>query len=366
MVFLMAAGGTGGHVLPALAVARELRARGHQVLFVGTRKGLECRLAPVEGFAVECIEIGALKRVGWVRQVRTLWQLPLSTLRAMGLLKRCGAAAVFSMGGYVAGPVCLAAWLRGTPLVVMEPNVVPGFTNRWAGKVARRVLLNFPETATFFSAGKCEVTGVPVREEFFRLPPKPPGEFFDVLVTGGSQGSRRLNEAVRQSWPLFRAGPVRVRITLQTGPAAYAELVREFAQAGIPGRVTAFIDDMPGAFAQADLVVCRAGAGTVAELAAAGKPALLVPFPYAADDHQLRNAEALVRAGAARMVLDHELTGERLYREVMELASEPERLASMGRAARKFARPGAAQRVAQVLIEEARKGLDRDIGEVEQ
>jgi len=367
MVFVMAAGGTGGHVWPAVAVARELRRRGHQAVFVGRRGGLEERLAPAEGFELEFIEISGLKRVGLVKQLRTLWQLPSSTFRALGLLKRRRAAAVFSMGGYVAGPVCLAAWLLGVPLVVLEPNAVPGLTNRWTGKVAARILLNFAEAARHFPADRSELSGVPVREEFFRLAAKPPGEWFDVLVTGGSQGSRRLNEAARQSWPLFRASGLRVRMTLQTGPAFYAELAREFAQAGLPGAVTPFIEDMAGALSGADLVVCRAGAGALAELAAAGKPAVLVPFPFAADQHQLRNAEALVRAGAARLVLDREMNGQRLYREVRELAERPERLESMARAVREFARPQAAERAAEALLRAARGvGLDREAGQSKQ
>jgi UDP-N-acetylglucosamine--N-acetylmuramyl-(pentapeptide) pyrophosphoryl-undecaprenol N-acetylglucosamine transferase len=354
MVFVMAGGGTGGHVMPALAVARELRERGHEAVFIGTRRGLEARLAPLHGFPIEWIEIGGLKRVGTARRLRTLAQLPLSTGRAARLLGRRGAAAVFSLGGYAAGPVALAAWLRGTPLVILEPNAVPGLTNRWMGKVARRILLNFPEAAACFPRGRSELSGVPVRAEFFQVPAKSPGPEFEVLVTGGSQGSRTLNQAARQSWALLRSAGLPLRMVLQSGPAAYPELAREFQQAGIPGQVIPFIDDMPAAFARADLVVCRAGAGALAELAAAGKPALLVPFPYAADQHQLRNAEALVRAGAARMVPDGELDGRRLYEEIAALAARPERLEAMSRAVRRFARPEAARRAAEVLEEAGR------------
>lgn len=364
MVFVMAAGGTGGHVLPALAVARELRRRGRQAVFLGTRRGLEARLVPQAGFPVEFIEIGALKRVGAGRRLRTLAQLPSGVWRAARLLGKLEAAAVLSLGGYAAGPVALAAWLRGTPLLILEPNAVPGLTNRWMGRAAARVLLNFPEAARYFPAGRTELSGVPVREEFFAIPFKPPGETFEVLVTGGSQGSRTLNEAARRSWPLFRASNFPVRMVLQTGPAAYEPLACEFAGSGIAGQITPFIDDMPAAFARADLVVCRSGAGAVAELAAAGKPALLVPFPYAADQHQLRNAEALVRAGAARMAADAELDGRRLYEEVRELAGQPALLEQMSRAVRSFARPDAARRAADALEAAVRGGakipVDRD------
>ncbi len=354
MVFLMAGGGTGGHVIPALAVARELRRRGHEPFFIGTPSGLEARLVPSEGFPIDWIEIGGLKRVGVAQTLRTMGQLPLSTLRVWRLIGERRPAAVFSMGGYAAGPVMLAAWLRRIPIVIMEPNAMPGLTNRWMGRAVARALINFEESAAFFPPGRTERTGVPVRAEFFSLPPKPRGEMLNLLVTGGSQGSRTLNRAARESWPLFRESGLSVRMTLQTGPAGYAEFHRDFLLAGIEGEVVAFIDDMPAAFAEADLVICRSGAGAVAELAAAGKPSILVPFPYAADQHQLRNAEALARAGAARLVLDEEMTGRRLFEEVKGLASEEGLLERVGEAARRFARPRAAERAADVLEEAAR------------
>lgn len=348
---MMAGGGTGGHVMPALAVARELRRRGHAAVFVGTRAGLEARLVPREGFSLEFIEIGRLKRVGALEVARTLLELPWRVVQAAGLVRRLRPAAVFSMGGFAAGPVALAACLLRLPLVVMEPNAMPGITNRRLGRCLTRALVSFPEAGRYFPEGRWEVTGLPVREEFFAIPPKPREAVLTVLLTGGSQGSRRLNEAARESWPLFAGGPLPVRFIHQTGPAAYPELAAAFAATGLEGELVPFLDDMPGAFARSDLVVCRSGAGAVAELAAAGKPAILVPFPYAADDHQLRNAEAFAAAGAARLVLDREMTGRRLFEEVMSLASEPGRLERMGQAARKLARPGAARRAADILEE---------------
>lgn len=353
--FLMAAGGTGGHVMPALAVARELRRRGHEPFFIGSRKGLEAKLVPAEGFPLECIEVGPLVRVGWRRTVRTLLEIPSGVWKSMGILKRRRAAAVFSMGGYAAGPPTLAAWLRGIPIVLMEPNAAPGVTNRWLGRFAERALIHFESAASGFPRGKCELTGVPVREEFFAIPPKPPGSCFTLLITGGSQGSRRLNQASRQAWPLFRAAEFRLRLVHQCGEQDYAELSREFEASGLEGEVTPFIRDMPAAFAAADLVVCRSGAGAVAELAAAGKPSILVPFPYAAGQHQLRNAEQMAAAGAARLVRDEELDGRRLFEETRALASEPDRLVRMGQAARALARPGAAARAADLLEELAAK-----------
>ena len=340
----MAGGGTGGHVIPALAVARELRGRGHRVFFAGTERGMESKLVPAEGFELRTIQIGGLNRVGIAQTAVTLARLPFTTMFCARMLR--DTSAVFSMGGYVAGPPVMAALLRRTPVVVMEPNAVPGFTNRIIARFVERALVSFPETAAFFPNGRTEVTGLPVREEFFRIAPKPRGEVLSVLITGGSQGSRTLNRAAQASWPLFRESGFPVRMVLQTGNSGFAEASAAFAACGLPGEVVPFIADMPAAFAAADLVVCRSGAGAVSELAAAGKPAILVPFPFAADDHQTRNAEAMERGGAARLVRDAEMSGEVLYRLATTLKGE---LDAMGTAARQFAKPGAASRAADIL-----------------
>jgi UDP-N-acetylglucosamine--N-acetylmuramyl-(pentapeptide) pyrophosphoryl-undecaprenol N-acetylglucosamine transferase len=343
----MSGGGTGGHAIPALAVARELRRRGYGVFFVGTARGIEAKLVPAEGFELRPIDIGGLNRVKMRQRIATLSRLPLATAHCARFLR--GVSAVFSMGGYAAGPPVMAALLRRIPVVVMEPNAVPGFTNRVIGRFVYRALLSFPETARFFPAGRTEITGLPVREEFFSIPAKAPGGPITVLITGGSQGSRTLNRAARESWPLFARAAAPVRILHQSGAQAFAELRTAFAHCGLQGEVVPFIPDMPAAFAAADLVVCRSGAGAVSELAAAGKPSLLVPFPFAADDHQTRNAEVMQRGGACRLVTDSEMTGEKLYSVVSELTTAPETLARMGEAARKFARPGAARRAADIL-----------------
>ena len=353
--FLMAGGGTGGHVIPLLAVAQELKRRGHRPFFVGTRQGIEARLVPAEGFPIEWIEIGGLKGVGPARTLRTLSQLPGSVTRALAVLRSRRPVAVFSMGGYAAGPAMLAAKLRGIPVVLMEPNAVAGMTNRFMGRFVDRALVNFAEAAAQFPKGKTELAGLPVRGEFFAVPGNRRGDTLVILITGGSRGSRRLNLAARQSWPLFRDAHFRPRIIHQCGQEDYAELARDFAATGLEGEVIPFIADMPKCFAEADLIVCRSGAGAVSELAAAGRPAILVPFPHAADQHQLRNAEALVRAGAARLVADLDFTGERFFREVSALASEAGGLERMGLAARSLAHPGAAARAADILEEFARK-----------
>ena len=345
--FVMTGGGTGGHVMPALAVARELRARGHAVRFIGTRRGLEAKLVPAEGFPIEWIEIGGLNRVGFKKTLITLAELPFSVWTASRMLDRDRPAAVFSMGGFVAGPVLLAALWKRVPVVVMEPNAIPGFTHRKLARFVARALVSFPETAKWFPAAVTEVTGMPVREEVFAIPSKPSGGKLTILITGGSQGSRTLNRAAQESWPLW--GGTLVRIIHQTGPRAYEQFASGFRASGIDGEISPFLADMPAAFASADIVVSRAGMSTVSELAAAGKPSILVPLPTAADQHQLRNAEAMERIGAARMVLDAEFSGQRLVEEVTRLSQSPDLLNVMGQAARGFAKPDAARRAADVL-----------------
>lgn len=350
-LFVMAGGGTGGHVIPAIAVAREICRRGGEVLFVGTERGVESRLVPAAGFRLEKIRVGGIKNLGLATRLTSLWRLVSETGSQVLRFAEWKPAAVFSMGGYVAGPPVLAALLRGIPVVVMEPNAVPGLTNRRIARWVKRALVSFEETARFFPKGRTELTGLPVREEFFRIPAKPAGDEFTVLITGGSQGSRTLNEAARQSWPLFREARIPVRLIHQTGVAMHEAVAADFAKSGLAGEITPFIADMPAAFAAADLVVCRSGAGAVSELAAAGKPSVLIPFPFAADQHQLKNAQAFERAGAARMSLDRDWSGPRFFEAVRDLHEDRARLRSMGECARKLAHPGAALRAAEIVME---------------
>lgn len=352
--FIFTGGGTGGHIFPALAVAKVLRQRGHDILFIGTRNGMEARLVPQAGYPMEYVQIGGLNRVGMARQMKTLFELPLSAGMATGILGDWKPDAVFSTGGYVAGPVSIAAVLRRIPLVVMEPNAMPGFTNRKLAKFVDRALVNFEETSKWFPPGRTEVTGVPIRSEFFGTKSKPEGTF-TLLITGGSRGARTLNRAARESWPLFREQQVPIRIVHQTGTAEHEAIASEFQKTGIDGETVSFISDMPKAFAEADLVLARSGASSVGEIAAAGMPSILVPLPFAADDHQRKNAEALVRGGAARIVLDSELTGARLFDEVEALRLNPERRAEMRQRVRTFARPGAAERAATAMEQAATK-----------
>jgi UDP-N-acetylglucosamine--N-acetylmuramyl-(pentapeptide) pyrophosphoryl-undecaprenol N-acetylglucosamine transferase len=301
---------------------------------------------------LEKIRVGGIKNLGFLTRLVSLWRLIAETSGQIASFAKWKPAALFSMGGYVAGPPVLAALLRGVPVVVMEPNAVPGFTNRHIARWVKRALINFEATARFFPKGRTELTGLPVREEFFDVPRKRGGDF-TVLITGGSQGSRTLNEAARQSWPLFREAGLPIRFIHQTGSSMYASIASGFRESGLAGEVAQFIPNMAEAFSQADLVVCRAGAGAVSELAAAGKPSILIPFPFAADQHQLKNAETFERAGAARMSLDRDWNGRRFFESVTDLYQNTPRLEAMGQCARKLAHPGAARRAADILVQSA-------------
>lgn len=347
-------------MFPALAVGRALRERGHSVLFLGSREKMEARLVPEAGFEIQFVRTGALNRVDLATRIRTAFRIPAGVLDAWRVLGRFRPQAVFSTGGYVTGPVMLAAILRRVPLVILEANATPGLANRLVRRFVRCALLAFESTRTWFGAARSEVVGLPVRSEFFRIERKA-HDRFTILITGGSLGARTLNRASRESWPLF--GEVRddIRIIHQSGPREYEALQEEFRKAGLDGEVVPFIADMPAAFAQADLVVARAGAGSVNEIAAGGMASLLVPLPFAADDHQRRNAEAFVQAGAAAMVLDAEMTGKRLFEEVERLRQNPVGLERMRAQARIFAKPDAASRAADILEEAARHNKQQNV-----
>lgn len=352
--FVLTGGGTGGHVFPALAVADILKTRGHRILYVGTRDGIESRLVSEAGYDMEYVRIGALNRVGRAQQVRTALQLPQSILTARAILRRCDADAVFSLGGFVAGPVMLAAIWGRIPLTIMEPNAIPGFANRRVARRVYRALVGFETTRAFFPAHRADVTGVPIRAAFFDVNPKQAGPF-TVLMTGGSRGARTLNRAARESFPFFRRAAAAVRFFVQTGTADYEAVASDFRAAGLDGDVVPFIRNMPEAFAAADLVVARSGAGSVNEIAAAGMPSILVPFPFAADNHQEKNAAQLANAGGAKMVRDNELTGERLFDEIESLRTNDAERSRMRKAVRPFARPEAAERAADILEQSAKE-----------
>jgi UDP-N-acetylglucosamine--N-acetylmuramyl-(pentapeptide) pyrophosphoryl-undecaprenol N-acetylglucosamine transferase len=355
MRVLIAAGGTGGHIYPGIAVAKEIMRRDprSEVRFVGTARGLENRLVPQAGFALSIIDSAGLKNVGAVARVRGLLVLPKSFLAARSLIREFRPEVVVGVGGYVTGPVVLTAALMKLPTLVMEPNALPGWTNRVLARFVDKAAVSFDSALPFFR-GKAVVTGNPVRREFFEIPKRTleAGEF-SILIFGGSQGAHAINEAMLAALqPLGKLRDV-LRITHQTGEADFVRAKSGYIAAGWGERanVMKYIDNMVAAFAEADLVVCRAGATTTAELIAAGKASIMIPFPLAADDHQRKNAEALENAGAGRMILQQDLSGERLAQEIATLAVERGRLHSMEQAACQLARGDAAAAVAEMIEE---------------
>ncbi|MBI3933278.1 MAG: undecaprenyldiphospho-muramoylpentapeptide beta-N-acetylglucosaminyltransferase [Acidobacteria bacterium] len=360
MRLLVAGGGTGGHVIPALVLAREFRRRdpSREVLFVGTRRGIETRLVPPAGFPLEFLEIGMLQGQSLATRLKTILALPRACWQAMRILDRFRPHVVLGVGGYASGPLMLAAAFRGTPLAVFEPNAYPGLVNRWMAPYVARAFVAFEEATRYFPVGKAIVCGIPVRDEFFEVPPAEHRPPFTVLVFGGSQGARSINRAVLQALPRLDQQKAAIALLHQTGENEYNRVQEEAAKYSAAVEVFAFLDRIWEAFARANLVVSRSGAGTVAELAAAGRAAILVPYPAAANEHQLRNAQALERMGAARVILDRELNGETLWNAVRDLLERPEQLQRMETAMRRVAHPEAASRMVDELERLASRALE--------
>ena len=352
---LIAGGGTGGHVIPALAIARELRdAHGAEVRFVGTARGLETRLVPEAGFTLELVRSGQLKNVSLATRLRTAVDLPLGVVECVRLLGEFRPQVVLGVGGYASGPGMLAAILTRVPTVAYEPNAVPGMTNRWLGRWVSAAAVNFEQTTQYFR--NAEVTGVPVRGEIFSLPPRPAGASPHLLVTAGSNGALVFNETMPKIVAALLDAVPGLTIMHQAGARALEATRAAFAASGAdPARwsVEAFLTDMPTQYGAADLVLARSGS-TVAELCAAGKPSLLVPFAAAADDHQRKNAEVLVAAGAAVMLLQRDVTPERLLRTVCDLLGDLQRRSHMAERARSLARPGALEKIAAMIVRVSR------------
>jgi UDP-N-acetylglucosamine--N-acetylmuramyl-(pentapeptide) pyrophosphoryl-undecaprenol N-acetylglucosamine transferase len=350
---ILAGGGTGGHVIPALAIAQELQRRYRaEVLFIGTARGLENRLVPAAGFPLELVKVGALNRVSLATRIRTAFDLPRAIFTAAGLLNEFQPDIVIGVGGYASGPAMLAAILKHTPTLAFEPNLVPGFANRMVARFVSAAAVHFEQTADHFR--NAVVTGVPVRPAFFQIPKKSysPGSP-TLLVFGGSQGARAINQAVIGSLPELKRRLPGLHVIHQTGEREYNETQAAYARVAIDCEVHKFIDDMPSFFARADLVLCRSGASTVAEIAAAGKPAIFVPFPRAADDHQRRNAEAMEQASAAVVLEETRLDEVWLVDTIEALLEDPARLGRMSDAARAMSHPNAAKEIAELAAKVA-------------
>ena len=341
---ILAGGGTGGHVIPALAIANQLKqSYNAEVLFIGTARGIENRLVPGAGFQLQLVRVGALKNVSLTTRLKTAFDLPRAVWDAGRMLNEFAPDVVIGVGGYASGPAMLSAVMKHIPTLAFEPNVVPGFANRMVARFVSGAAVHFEETARYFR--HAEVTGVPVRQAFFEIAPKR-GGMPTLLVFGGSQGAHAINDAMFRCLPILLKEAPGIRIIHQTGERDYNDARAAYSTIGDSAEVFKFIEDMPAAFARADLVVCRSGASTVAEIAAAGKPAVFVPFPRAADDHQRVNAEALSRHGAAVVVEESKLEGVWLAETIAALLQDQPRLAQMANSARSLAHPNAARDIA--------------------
>lgn len=351
---VIAGGGTGGHLYPGIAVARELLRRSPEsvVTFAGTARGIESRVLPREGFALDLLRSAGLKGTSIAARLRGAALLPLSGVDAWRIVSRRSPEVVIGVGGFSSGPVVLVAALRGIPTMLLEQNAVPGVTNRALARVVQAAAVAFEPTAAYFGR-RGFVAGNPVRPEFLALgapavrtagPPR-------ILIFGGSQGAHAINVAMVEAAPKLAASRGRVAITHQTGERDL-ELVRDgYRRAGLEARVEPFLFHMDREMTTADLVVCRAGATTIAELTAAGRPAIFIPLPTAADDHQRRNAEALAAVGAAEVIEQEDLTGDSIASRILALANDPDRRRAMSAAARRLARLDAAQAIVLRALE---------------
>ncbi len=352
---MIAGGGTGGHLFPAIAIAEEVQRQGGEVLFVGTARGLESRILPEMGHRLATLKVGQLKGGGVGRRLRTLMGLPKAWWQARGLVKAFCPHAVLGMGGYASAPAVAAAWSLGVPTALHEQNALPGLTNRYLGRLADRVFLSFPQAEGSFAEGKRQLVGNPVRRSFFSAgsandPQAVTADApFRILIFGGSQGAQIFSEKLPPALARLREDGVKLSIHHQAPKGDVEALQARYEELDLKARVVPFIEEMADAYRVADLVICRAGATTVAELAAVGRGALLVPYPYAADDHQAANAQALEALGGGWMRRQEALEDAWLYRFLRERAADREGLKQVGEKARGVAIPGSAGGVVEAL-----------------
>lgn len=356
---VIAGGGTGGHLFPGVAVAEELRARRPDavITFVGTKRGIEARVLPELGWPLEFIDVSGLKTVGVVGAIRGLLRLPRALWQARSILRRLRPDVVLGVGGYASGPIVVAARLAGIPTAICEQNSIPGLTNKLLGKLVRKIFLAFDNSGQFFSSAKIEMSGNPVRRALVRqlsAGSAPARDAIGVLVCGGSQGATAVNELASQAL-IALAAQHQLDIVHQTGTRDLAATTQRYADAKVAATCTAFINDMASAYQNADIVIGRAGATTVAELAIAGKPAVFIPFPFAANNHQELNAREMVERGAALSFRQRELTADKLAEALRGLLSDPTKRAAMGTAMTSLAKPNAAGTVVDWCIDPQRR-----------
>ncbi len=343
MRLILAGGGTGGHLFPGLAVAREFQKRDAEtkILFVGSERGIEGRILPKEGFPLEAVPIKGIKGRGIRGLLEALYYLPISFFRSLGIISRFRPECIIGLGGYASAPLLFAAALKRIRCAIMEQNLRPGLTNRLLGRVVDRVFTSFSESSSYFPRSKVVVTGTPVRWQ--GLPKVEKESKFTLLVFGGSAGAHKINLCILDALKSLKDIASGLRVVHQTGATDLASVREGYASLPFQSEVLLFIDEMDWAYAQADLIVCRAGASTIAEITTFGKGAILLPYPYAADDHQRWNAQALGKSGAAEVILDQNLSGEKLAQLIRDLHVDRGRLKSLGQAAEKLGRPKAAK-----------------------
>jgi UDP-N-acetylglucosamine--N-acetylmuramyl-(pentapeptide) pyrophosphoryl-undecaprenol N-acetylglucosamine transferase len=351
---LIAGGGTGGHVFPALAIAREWLARGNEreVVLVGTERGIEMKLVPQAGLPLETLRVAGLKGKGGATLFKNIAMLAPAMLDARRVLRKHKPVAAFGVGGYAAGPMMLATWLGRVPNVIFEPNAEPGFTNKVLARISTRIATGYEISARGWGT-KAIVTGCPVRPEFFSITPRRLERPFRLLITGGSQGALPINRTFVDAMDRLAARKNELSIVHQTGDRDYNAVRTAYARREINADVVPFLTNMPERFAWADIIVCRAGAITAAEIAAAGRAAIFIPFGRATDSHQLRNAQEMSRVGAGRLISEAELTPEKLTTEIVSLVDHPEEIEKLSTAARGLARPHAARDIVNVIEEAA-------------
>jgi UDP-N-acetylglucosamine--N-acetylmuramyl-(pentapeptide) pyrophosphoryl-undecaprenol N-acetylglucosamine transferase len=346
---LIAGGGTGGHLFPAIAMAEAFKKKDSatEIQFVVTIRPLDSRVLTERGYPFKTLKMEGIKGKGIAGKIRTLFRLPRVMTQSQNIIKTFSPDLVLGVGGYVSGPVVLAAWWKGLPCAVQEQNSIPGLTNRWLGKVVDRVFGAFRENEAYFPKGKLRITGNPLRQEMKGLPKEngSPLKPLTLLIIGGSQGAHRINQTVIEALDALIPWRGDLHFIHQTGEKDEKAVVLAYRQKGFDGQVRPFISDMVQVYRQADGVISRAGAMSVTEIMGMGKPSLLIPFPYAANNHQESNARALVRAGAAEMVLEKDLTPALLADRIRGWLGNRERLMEMGRKAGELAHPGAAEAI---------------------
>ena len=366
MNIAIAGGGTGGHLFPGIAVAEEFLRRDprNRVIFIGTQRGIENRLLGKLGYELKRIDVEGLKGRGWKALMKGMYAIPTSMLQSRRIIRSFRPDVVIGVGGYASGPAVITAWMMRIPTAIAEQNALAGNTNRILGRFVDKIFLTYEQSRTGFSAGKVVVTGNPVRMAFSaapgRVPEKKTGR--GILIFGGSQGAAAINQAVVGMMPLLATIRDSIRVVHQAGENDCEPVRKAYRAHGIEAEVTPFIVDMVSAYAAADILICRAGATSLAEITVAGKASILIPFPFAADDHQTLNAQAMVEAGAAVMIRQSDLTAEKLFGVLQDLLADERRIRDMEQKSKKLGRPDAAARMVDACLELIGKKQDRKEG----